>query len=227
MKAKLEITGKIEVLTGLHIGGNEGFSAIGAIDSPVIKDVYSGNPMIPGSSLKGKLRTLLAEVHNDREKNPGNRIELDAPEIKRLFGASNDDNSKEEKKHNSRLIFTDMIAENVEELRKYGIDYPTEVKFENSINRLSGVANPRQIERVVRGTHFPLRIIYNVESEEEAIEDISLLKEGFQLLQYDYLGGHGSRGYGRVRISDLQAEVCVGELNEGILDDCNRILEEE
>lgn len=227
MKAKLEITGTIEVLTGLHIGGNEGFSAIGAIDSPVIKDVYSGNPMIPGSSLKGKLRTLLAEVHNDREKNPGNRIELDAPEIKRLFGASNDDNSKEEKKHNSRLIFTDMIAENVEELRKYGIDYPTEVKFENSINRLSGVANPRQIERVVRGTHFPLRIIYNVESEEEAIEDISLLKEGFQLLQYDYLGGHGSRGYGRVRISDLQAEVCVGELNEGILDDCNRILEEE
>lgn len=227
MKAKLEITGTIEVLTGLHIGGNEGFSAIGAIDSPVIKDVYSGNPMIPGSSLKGKLRTLLAEVHNDREKNPGNRIELDAPEIKRLFGASNDDNSKEEKKHNSRLIFTDMIAENVEELRKYGIDYPTEVKFENSINRLSGVANPRQIERVVRGTRFPLRIIYNVESEEEAIEDISLLKEGFQLLQYDYLGGHGSRGYGRVRISDLQAEVCVGELNEGILDDCNRILEEE
>ena len=227
MKAKLEITGTIEVLTGLHIGGNEGFSAIGAIDSPVIKDVYSGNPMIPGSSLKGKLRTLLAEVHNDREKNPGNRIELDAPEIKRLFGASNDDNSKEEKKHNSRLIFTDMIAENVEELRKYGIDYPTEVKFENSINRLSGVANPRQIERVVRGTHFPLRIIYNVESEEEAIEDISLLKEGFQLLQYDYLGGHGSRGYGRVRISDLQAEVCVGELSEEILADCNRILEED
>lgn len=227
MKAKLEITGTIEVLTGLHIGGNEGFSAIGAIDSPVIKDVYSGNPMIPGSSLKGKLRTLLAEVHNDREKNPGNRIELDAPEIKRLFGASNDDNSKEEKKHNSRLIFTDMIAENVEELRKYGIDYPTEVKFENSINRLSGVANPRQIERVVRGTRFPLQIIYNVESEEEAIEDISLLKEGFQLLQYDYLGGHGSRGYGRVRISGLQAEVCVGELSEGILDGCNRILEEE
>nr|WP_106790496.1 type III-A CRISPR-associated RAMP protein Csm3 [Massilistercora timonensis] len=227
MKAKLEITGTIEVLTGLHIGGNEGFSAIGAIDSPVIKDVYSGNPMIPGSSLKGKLRTLLAEVHNDREKNPGNRIELDAPEIKRLFGASNDDNSKEEKKHNSRLIFTDMIAENVEELRKYGIDYPAEVKFENSINRLSGVANPRQIERVVRGTRFPLWIIYNVESEEEAIEDINLLKEGFQLLQYDYLGGHGSRGYGRVRISDLQAEVCVGELSEGILDGCNRILEEE
>ena len=227
MKAKLEITGTIEVLTGLHIGGNEGFSAIGAIDSPVIKDVYSGNPMIPGSSLKGKLRTLLAEVHNDREKNPGNRIELDAPEIKRLFGASNDDNSKEEKKHNSRLIFTDMIAENVEELRKYGIDYPTEVKFENSINRLSGVANPRQIERVVRGTRFPFQIIYNVESEAEAIEDISLLKEGFQLLQYDYLGGHGSRGYGRVCISDLQVEVCVGELSEEILDDCNRILEEE
>ena len=224
MKAKLEITGTIEVLTGLHIGGNEGFSAIGAIDLPTIKDIYSGNPMIPGSSLKGKLRTLLAEVHNDREKNPGNMIELDAPEIKRLFGAPNGgDLDKLEKKHNSRLIFTDMIAENVGELRKYGIDYPTEVKFENSINRLSGTATPRQIERVVRGTRFPLQIIYNVESEEE----INLLKEGIHLLQYDYLGGHGSRGYGRVRVSDLQAEVCVGELSAEILDGCNRILEEE
>lgn len=53
------------------------------------------------------------------------------------------------------------------------------------------------------------------------------MKEGIHLLQYDYLGGHGSRGYGRVRVSDLQAEVCVGELSAEILDGCNRILEEE
>ena len=88
MIGKIEITGKIKVLTGLHIGGSESFSAIGAIDSPVVRDAFSGEPMIPGSSLKGKIRTLLAQIHNDKEKNPTNAIEDDAPEIKRLFGYS-------------------------------------------------------------------------------------------------------------------------------------------
>ena len=226
MKAKVEITGKITVLTGMHIGGSEAFSAIGAIDSPVIRDLFSGHPMIPGSSLKGKLRTLLTETHNDREKNPGNRIELDAPEIKRLFGYSNADGEEKQKVHKSRLIFTDMVAENTDELREYGINFPTEVKYENTINRLTGVAMPRQIERVIRGTVFPLRIVYNVEKEEEMTADFQLLKEGFELLRYDYLGGHGSRGYGRVQVSELKAEVCVGDVEDQILTTWNQILKE-
>ena len=64
MFAKIEITGNIEVLTGMHIGGSNSYSAIGTVDSPVIKDTKSGNPIIPGSSLKGKMRTLLAKVYN-------------------------------------------------------------------------------------------------------------------------------------------------------------------
>ena len=64
MLAKIEISGTIVVETGMHIGGSGAFSAIGAIDSPVIKDVRSNNPMIPGSSLKGKMRSLLAKRYN-------------------------------------------------------------------------------------------------------------------------------------------------------------------
>ena len=66
MYGKLKITGKIELVTGLHIGGASSFSAIGAVDSPVIKDIRNGNPIIPGSSLKGKLRTLLAKRYNKK-----------------------------------------------------------------------------------------------------------------------------------------------------------------
>ena len=65
MYTKIQITGTIEVLTGMHIGGSSAFAAIGAVDSPVIKDVLSGCPMIPGSSLKGKMRTLLAKEYNE------------------------------------------------------------------------------------------------------------------------------------------------------------------
>ena len=114
-----------------------------------------------------------------------------------------------------------------DELKKRGLQSQTEAKFENTINRMTAEANPRQIERVVRGAKFPLELIYNAEKEEEIIEDIRLLKEAMQLLTYDYLGGNGSRGYGKVKFWDLEAEVVVGEVDATILEKCNEILKKE
>lgn len=219
MFAKIEIRGTIEVVSGLHIGASDAFAAIGAIDSPVIRDAYTDYPMIPGSSLKGKMRSLLAKKYpNDIEKTPNDDVE----EILRLFGSS-----KKNAIRNSRLIFSDMTMNNWEELKKKGLQSQTEAKFENTINRMTSEANPRQIERVVRGATFPLELIYNAEKEEEILQDIRLLKEGMQLLTYDYLGGNGSRGYGKICFSDLWAEVVVGEVEDGILEKCNAILREE
>ena len=83
----------------------------------------------------------------------------------------------------SRLLFTDMFLENMDELKRAGLTGATEVKFENSISRATAVANPRQIERVVRGAVFPLQLIYEVEDEEKMISDFQILKEGFELLE--------------------------------------------
>ena len=153
MYAKIQITGKFEVLTGMHIGGGSAFAAIGAVDSSVIKDTQSKLPMIPGSSLKGKMRTLLAKRYNDRIVEPDN----DAPEIIRVFGSA-----KKGQTHPSRIIVADMIMSNSEELHKKEINSMTEVKFENTISRQTAVANPRQIERVIRGAQFDLDIIYDL-----------------------------------------------------------------
>ena len=219
MFAKIEISGTIEVMSGLHIGGSDAFAAIGAIDSPVIRDAYTDYPMIPGSSLKGKMRSLLAKRYpNGIEKTAND----DSEEILRLFGSSRKNAIK-----NSRLIFSDMVMNNWDELKKRGLQSQTEAKFENTINRMTAEANPRQIERVVRGAKFPLELIYNAEKEEEIIEDIRLLKEAMQLLTYDYLGGNGSRGYGKVKFWDLEAEVVVGEVDTTILEKCNEILKKE
>lgn len=79
----------------------------------------------------------------------------------------------------------------------------TEVKFENAINRINSVANPRQIERVVPGTSFGVNIVYEFSGEREAQEDLALLAKGMKLLQLDYLGGHGSRGSGRVSFTNF------------------------
>ena len=218
MYIKLMISGNIEVLTGMHIGGGNEFSAIGAIDSPVIKDPLSMRPIIPGSSLKGKIRTLLARSMNS---NPNAKHSDDDTKIKRLFG------SQEEI---SRLIFRDLKLSNADELIGMGAVSPTEVKFENTINRISGEAMPRQIERSISGSIYPLEIVYQVSVNDsdykELLEDISTLCNGMRLLQYDYLGGSGSRGYGKVEFQNIEAEAVVGDVDEALMEQCNRILAE-
>jgi CRISPR-associated protein Csm3 len=216
MLAKIEISGTLEVVTGMHIGGSSAFSAIGAVDSPVVKDTRTNQPMIPGSSLKGKMRSLLAKRYNEFK---AEKPDDDAECLTDLFGSA-----KKGQVKTSRLLFTDMFLENMDELKRAGLTGATEVKFENSISRATAVANPRQIERVVRGAVFPLQLIYEVEDEEKMISDFKILKEGFELLEYDYLGGNGSRGYGRVKIADLEAVSVIGEVSGEILDQCNEIL---
>lgn len=216
MLAKIEISGTLEVVTGMHIGGSSAFSAIGAVDSPVVKDTRTNQPMIPGSSLKGKMRSLLAKRYNEFK---AEKPDDDAECLTDLFGSA-----KKGQVKTSRLLFTDMFLENMDELKRAGLTGATEVKFENSISRATAVANPRQIERIVRGAVFPLQLIYEVEDEEKMISDFQILKEGFELLEYDYLGGNGSRGYGRVKIADLEAVSVIGEVSGEILDQCNEIL---
>lgn len=218
MFAKVEITGTLEVKTGLHIGGSSAFSAIGAVDAPVIRDVRSGNPMIPGSSLKGKMRSLLAKAYNTEiAKTPDDDCEA----LTSLFGCARKGNV-----HTSRILFSDMVMSNWEELKKYGITSKTEVKFENTIKRTTAVANPRQIERVIRGSEFPMSLVYEVQDEETMIKDFKILKEGFRLLEYDYLGGHGSRGYGKVKFNDLAVKLAVGQVSDAVIEQCGQILSE-
>lgn len=218
MFAKIEIKGKITVVTGMHIGGSSQFSAIGAVDSPVIRDSASDLPMIPGSSLKGKMRTLLAKQYNTTiAKNPDD----DHDRLTRLFGSSKKGDMKR-----GRLIFSDMTVNNSEELKKVGIQSTTEIKFENTINRISAVANPRQIERVIRGTEFGLRMIYDVEKAEDMEEDFRTICDGLKLLEYDYLGGHGTRGYGKIKFSDMDINVVAGDVEADLLEQCSSLVGE-
>ena len=216
MFAKVMISGTIETVTGLHIGGSGAFSAIGAVESPVVKDSRTGRPMIPGSSLKGKMRALLAKRYNEDwiAETPDD----DAECLTNLFGSA-------KKGKVSRILFSDMFLENTDELKNAGLTSYTEVKFENSIKRTTAVANPRQIERVVRGAKFPMELIYEVSDEETMIKDFKILKDGFTLMQIDYLGGSGSRGYGRVKITDLDLDMLIGDVSDETMDQCREVLE--
>lgn len=198
LKRKIIIKADLKVLTGMHIGGSNAYSAIGTPDSPVIRSALDGRPIVPGSSLKGKLRTLLASVIDNeyQYKDPSK----DDDRIKRLFGTSASKDS--ENTELSKLQFADAyVKTNQKEL--------TEIKFENTIPRGNCTANPRQIERVVPGVVFETVIVYQETNPEETEEDLKNLAKGMRLLQYDYLGGHGTRGYGRVSFKNISVK-CLG-----------------
>lgn len=206
---KILIKGEIEVVTGLHIGGTGTYSAIGAVDSPVIRDSVSGDPIIPGSSLKGKMRSLL---QNTFGASPSHS--KDHPEVIRLFGRGG---GKDQEAIPSRLKFSDCFIneKRKDELKAANIRL-TEVKTENTIDRLKSQANPRQIERVVRGLIFDFELIYDaLENKEDEVEqDFKNISKAIKLLENDYLGGHGSRGSGRIIFKKLEVINIYGDTPE-------------
>ncbi len=191
---KLKITGKLTLLTGMHIGASNDFAPIGAVDSIVVRDPMTSQPIIPGSSLKGKMRILLEKAILNVEDENGQ-------EINRLFGASNP-------VIYSRLQFCDlfMTKNSVEKLKNKTDLYLTEIKFENSIDRTTAIANPRQLERVPAGAEFEFVLVYNLENPDEVEEDFTNIATAIKLLHMDYIGGSGTRGYGKVKIKDINIE---------------------
>lgn len=210
MFAKLKIECTLKVITGLHIGDNSGYSPIGALDNPVVKDPLTGYPMIPGSSLKGKMRTLLVKAKT-QTVGPLNECKKDPAIIQRVFGSPGENN---EKVIPAQLQFTDAFVSNADEMLQLG--GLTEVKSENTINRATSVANPRSMERIVRGTCFKVVWFYTLNKAEELEEDLQLLAEGCKLLSVDYLGGSGTRGYGRVGFDHFEITAVHGDLPAGV-----------
>lgn len=206
LKTKIKITGKLTLVTGLHIGTSGDFSPIGAVDSIVVRDPIKREPIIPGSSLKGKMRSLLARVESNK---PWNLDIIEENQVMhRLFGFSGKDVIIP-----SRLQFSDLFMnkDSVEELKMADTDlYLTEIKFENTINRVTCVANPRQMERVPAGAAFDFELCYNVENEDEINEDFETIGKGMKLLTLDYLGKGGSRGNGRISFDNIDVKEMLG-----------------
>lgn len=197
IRGKIIIQGELIVKTGMHIGGGSDYAPIGSVDSPFVRDILTQEPIFPGSSLKGKLRTLLARYRS--KQYIVKDIKDDDEVIKRLFGSTNPQTI-------SRLQFQDLFVSEESRVLLESVDtdtYMGEVKSENTIKRNTGEAKPRQIERVPAGTKFGFQLVYTIIDESEVEEDLQTLRAGLNLLELDYLGGHGTRGYGRVSIEHI------------------------
>lgn len=189
---KIRYTASIELLSGLHIGASTENAQIGGVDKPIIRRKMDDQPYLPGSSIKGKMRCLLEQRRGASDIGKSKEVNI-------LFGYAADNLP-------SKILVRDanLDAESANLLKNnFNTDLPySEVKFENSIDRVTGKAsNPRQIERIPAGAKFNAEFVINIWENDVKDELISLFKEGINLLEADYLGGSGTRGYGHIKIT--------------------------
>jgi CRISPR-associated protein Csm3 len=222
---KLILEGEIRCETGLHIGAGKGSLEIGGADNPVVKDAF-GIPYIPGSSLRGRLRSLLEQtsglavpselVYLSKRKGQEVRIhQSDRPddEVCVLFGRSagrmekvSGEAIETASATPARLTFYDapLVVDSItSQMRENLDDELTEVKSENAVDRITSQANPRTLERVPAGARFSFRAVLDVLCEEDK-PLLGRVAEGMRLLEDDALGGGGSRGNGRVKFGSLK-----------------------
>lgn len=217
---KIVLKGEIECLTGLHIGGSTDSLEIGGVDLPVVRHPFNREPFVPGSSLKGKMRSLLERTEQAKENSQitFNRPQqqttkhecddaaqaVDCP-VCRVFGSTG-------YRGGTNLPAKLAVRDGVLLKKDDALRGTLEVKYENSIDRITAAANPRQIERVPAGTRFSFELIYDVEAQSKEDDDhnVSLnsdyLKEDIEnilgmlnIIESSGLGGHVSRGSGQVK----------------------------
>ena len=216
---KISYTGTITLKTGLHIGGTNTAMNIGGPDKFVVRNPLTNIPYIPGSSLKGKLRSLIElkdGTLNTEKKHAGECTPDETTRAGALFGTAPSKGNS----HPSRLIVRDADLDLDKSPDFSNTDMPyTESKTEVSINRINAESNPRTIERVPAGAVFNVNMVINVfdTDDEKSLKDT--LSNAIHLLENDYLGGNGSRGYGQVEFSLTESVVNISESKK--VESCN------
>lgn len=204
---------QIDLLSGLHIGDSKERMEIGGVDNLVVRRKDNNQPYIPGSSIKGKFRSLLKRHHGelDDSTKPNGKVSnwLGSAANKDVYGPDNT-----LIRMASKFIFRDsyLTKESVQllESRESYLDLEyTEIKYETAIDLLTGKAKGgtlRQTERVPAGVSFLSELVIDIYEGDKLEDAMDLLKKGIELLNADYLGKSGSRGYGHVKVKIVKSE---------------------
>lgn len=202
LRERIVLTGTLTTRTALHIGGGAG--ELDAVDLPVVK-THRGDPFIPGSSLKGVVRSTVEALLRaagipgltacnplDEKASCGAHTERDAPlrhhcAACRLFG--------------SHLVASHVRFSDAHLVRRGGRS-PLEKRDGVSIDRDLRVAADKRkydVEVVAPGTAFALEVL--VQNPEPW--QMGLLVAGLEPIETGFtaLGGFTSRGLGRVEIA--------------------------
>jgi len=205
----------LHVVTGLRVGAQDGSFTIGGDENVIIRDPLSNRPYVPGSSLKGKMRSLIERTQGMEQNWPIARdrvvihacragADYDRCPVCSLFGAP----APQQRTYlcQTRLRVSDLFLTDTSEqaLREAGTTLPyVEVKAEAAIDRVTSAAVPRTMERVPAGAEFGGRLTLLLYEGDDPARSVDLTVQALELVEADFLGGGGSRGSGRVTFQDL------------------------
>jgi len=200
----LQCTGQIKLITGMHIGGPKDSIKIGGIDNPVIRHPITNMPYIPGSSLKGRFRMALEVKYNDvAQENAGvgpSQDQNNPSLVCKLFGNGSSKTNIEP----TRLIFRDA------QLAEGNDDYAVgEEKIEVKMDRekMAGFRGGNRVqERIPAGAKFDFEITARVFEGDDESQFKARVDEAIKIVQNEYLGGSGTRGYGQVQFESVKWE---------------------
>jgi CRISPR-associated protein Csm3 len=211
---RIIIETKIEAVTGLHIGGSSLGLEIGDLDKAVIRNPLTNQPYIPGSSLRGKMRSQLEKKLGLKQNNKIGQVTIHTckkPEeynanggcpVCHVFGVP----GEVEATGPTLLLVRDvaLTRDSAAALEKLKTDLPfAELKTEVAIDRVTSAATPRTIERVPAGAVFgPAELVFSIYHRDDFAR-LKYVLEALQLVEDDYLGGSGSRGSGKVKFTDI------------------------
>lgn len=209
------IQANIQAVTGLHIGGSGTGMEIGGVDKAVIRNPLTKQPYIPGSSLRGKMRSLtekrlgkpqnnkIAQVTIHTCKNETDYKKDGGCVVCHVFGVPAEIGYSGP----TRLVVRDvsMTQASAEALDKANTELRyAEIKTEVAIDRVTSAATPRSLERVPAGAEFgPAELVFGI-YEKADYARLKTVIEALQLVEDDYLGGAGSRGSGKVQFTAIK-----------------------
>ena len=147
------INGKIRNTEGLRIGGTREAAGIGETDNPILRHPISYLPYIPGSSFKGKLRSLLEQRYSTKTQSTGKPCVCNKKEcvVCSVFGCGDPTQKDHEP---TRIIFRDapLDDQSAQLLAESIPGTMAEVKTETAMNRNTGGiqhGSLRSIERIL------------------------------------------------------------------------------
>jgi CRISPR-associated protein Csm3 len=201
LKEIVEFKGRLNVLgSGLRIGGSKDVAGIGETDNPIIRHPITGLPYVPGSSVKGKVRSLLESRYCEDTQRTGKPCTCGTCLVCQLFGCGESRNIKSP----SRLVFRDCQPTEATRQTWEEAGVSSEVKTEVLIDRNKGLSygriGPRTTERIPAGSSFEFAFSVRYFEGDNLAKYLEMVAEGFELLERHYLGGSGSRGYGQVAL---------------------------
>lgn len=202
------LTGTIELVSGMRVGGSDDVLQIGGTDLTCIKDPATNKPYVPGSSIKGRMRSCL-EKHLGRVsgREPCTCGSDDCP-ICRVFGPH--------KNTRHALGPTRLI---VRDAHLIGDGFVIENKTESTTRRDTGAAeHPRTVERVAPGAKFALEVAVQVFDLDRDFlyEDLQgqrvtgadalleIVDHALFLVEQTGLGAGVGKGYGQIKLIDVQ-----------------------